>query len=156
MNEYNQSLTVMNALFARDCQFAFATASQYVPSVRIVDTFYHDGDFYIVSYANAQKVKEIEQNPHVALCRHLYKFSGTAVNIGHPLLPQNEAIRAKLIEVFAPWYFAHNNEQDAQMCYIRVSVTRGFFYKDGHGFDVDFVSKTAKMFPFEDNIDDIC
>ncbi len=149
MNAYDQSLQTLHDLFAKDCQFALATASGSVPSVRIVDTFYDDGAFYVVAHASTQKVREIAANEHVSLCHNLYRFSGKAQNIGHPLQPQNSGIRAKLSKAFALWYFKHNNEQDEKMCYIRINLTSGFFYRDGKGYAVDFTQKSADIFPFE-------
>ena len=149
MSTYDQSLHVMNDLFANDCQFSLATANGSVPSVRIVDTFYDDGAFYVVAHASTQKVKEITVNENAALCHNLYRFSSKAQNIGHPLLPQNADIRAKLTKAFASWYFKHNNEQDKKMCYIRIALTSGFFYKDGTGYAVDFAQQSADIFPFE-------
>lgn len=148
MNEYEESLKVLQEVFARDYQFALATSKDNIPSVRFVDTFYDDGSFYIVSYAKSQKVKEIEKNSEISMCNRLYRFTGTARNIGHPLLQENHAIREKLIKVFEPWYFAHNNEKDENMCYVKIDLKQGFFYKDGTGYKVDFENKKADKFPF--------
>jgi general stress protein 26 len=153
MNVWEDSLRVMTELFAKDCQFSLATAIDNVPSVRVVDTFYDNEAFYIVTYAQSQKAREIEGNAHVSLCRELYRFSGTAQNIGHPLNAHNSEIREKLIRAFEPWYFKHNNEQDENMCYIRINLKSGFFYKDGQGYAVDFMQKTADAFEFKfDNV----
>lgn len=149
MNVFEKSMEVMNRLFSKDYQFALATANKNVPSVRFVDTYYEDSNFYIVTYAKSQKVKEIEQNPNVSLCNKQYRFSGLAYNIGHPLESQNTKIREKLIKVFEPWYFAHNNEKDENMCYLRIEITNGFFYQNGVGYIVDFKKEEAKEFPFE-------
>lgn len=35
----------------------------------------------------------------------------------------------KLISAFKPWYFKHNNENDENMCYIKIELTNGFFIK---------------------------
>lgn len=152
MNVFEKSLKVLEELFARDYQFTLATTYQDTPSIRVVDTFFDGGAFYIVTYATSQKVIEIEKNPKVALCHKLYRFNGCAYNIGHPLQKENEIIREKLIEVFEPWYFEHNNEQDENMCYVKVELNNGFFYKDGTGYKVDFNSRTAEEFPFEFDI----
>ena len=152
MNVFEESLSVMTDLFAKDCLFVLATAKDNAPSVRTVDTFYDDGAFYIVTYGESQKAKEIESNENVSLCKHLYRFTGKARHIGHPLSPQNSGIRAKLIKVFEPWYFKHNNEQDENMCYIRIELMRGFFFKDGKGYDVDFTERHAKAFPFDSDL----
>ena len=146
MNAYEEGLGVLDTLFARDYQFALATSNNNIPAVRFIDTFYNNRAFYIVTHGKSDKV--IEQNPIVSLSKDLYRFTGIARNIGHPLLPENLKIREKLIKVFEPWYFAHNNENDENMCYIRVDLNQGLFYKDGTGYKVDFENKTAEKFPF--------
>ena len=148
MNTFEKGLIVLEELFSRDYQFALATTSKGIPSVRFIDTFYDNGAFYIVTYAKSQKVLEIEENPRVALCNKLYSFNGTAENIGHPLKEENKEIRNKLIDVFEPWYFKHNNEDDENMCYLKVEIIDGFFYKDSIGYSMNFKDRTAKEFPF--------
>lgn len=148
MTTYEKSLAVLTELFGRDYQFALATSKENVPSVRVVDTFYEDGAFYMVTYKTSQKAMEISANERVALCEKLYRFSGTAHCIGHPLQEENSRIRRKLIHAFEPWYFKHNDENDANMCYIKMEPDHGFFYKDGTGYNVDFQKQTAEEFPF--------
>lgn len=87
-------------------------------------------------------------NPEISMCNKLYRFSGTAWNIGHPLSEENHAIRENLIRVFKPWYFAHNNEDDEDMCYLKIVLKQGFFYKDGIGYNVDFEKRKAEEFQF--------
>jgi len=146
---YEKALDTMNDLFAKDYQFAMATVKDNVPSVRFVDTFFENGFFYVVTYSNSQKVRELEENSKVSLCNEFYRFSGNAYNIGHPLLVENSELREKLIKVFEPWYFAHNNENDKEMCYVKIELEKGFFYKDGKGYKVNFKLKEAEEFPFQ-------
>jgi uncharacterized pyridoxamine 5'-phosphate oxidase family protein len=49
MTTFEKSLKVLNDLFAKDYQFALATLENDAPSVRIVDTYYNEGVFYIVT-----------------------------------------------------------------------------------------------------------
>ncbi|WP_242878777.1 pyridoxamine 5'-phosphate oxidase family protein [Clostridium beijerinckii] len=104
MTAYENSLNILEVLFAKDYQFALATSNDNIPSVRFVDTFYDNGAFYIVSYAKSQKVQEIEKDNKISMCNKLYHFTGIAHNIGHPLLEKNYGIREKLIKAFEPWY----------------------------------------------------
>ncbi|MDO5521239.1 MAG: pyridoxamine 5'-phosphate oxidase family protein [bacterium] len=152
MTAYETSLTVLKELFQRDCQFVLSTCKDQMPSSRCVDTYYTNGSFWIVTYAKSQKVREIMANPNVALCSNLFRFSGKAYNCGHPLKTENSAIRSELIKAFEPWYFKHNDEGDEAMCYVKVEVEHGFFFKDGTGYDVDFLTQEAKQFPFEMDI----
>jgi hypothetical protein len=152
MDAYENALRTMDALLAKDCQFALATAEDGVPSLRYVDTFFDGGCFYVVTYAKSRKVREIEKNPSVALCdRRLFSFSGKAYNIGHPLKPENLAVREKIAEAFKIWYFRHNDEADEAMCYLRIEPENGFFHADGTGYKMNFTGKTAETFPFTFN-----
>jgi len=152
MDTYEKALQVMNELFAKDSQFAMATVNGNTPSVRFVDTFFENGSFYVVTYSKSQKVQELKDNSQVSLCNKLYRFSGNANNIGHPLLLENRAIRENLIKVFEAWYFAHNNENDENMCYVKIEIKEGFFYKDGTGYKVNFQLKEVEQFPFDFDI----
>lgn len=148
MSHFEAAMALMTELFSKDCAFALATASENKPSVRMVDVYYEDGAFYAVTYANSAKVKELEGNEKVALCNQSYRFDGVARNLGHPLRPENSAVREKLIRVFEPWYFKHNDEEDTDMCYVKIEPHHGFIYKEGTGYRIDFCDSAAEAFPF--------
>lgn len=148
MNNYETVINILDKLFKCDYQFAMATTENDIPSVRFVDTYFDSGTFYVVTYAKTNKVKEITENPNVALCgRKGYSFSGKAYNIGHPLSPENKEIRDKLINAFEPWYFKHNDEKD-DICILKIVPKSGFVHKDGTGYKIDFINKTAEIFPY--------
>ncbi len=148
MDDYKTAMAVMTEMFSKDCTFALATVSVSKPAVRVVDTYYEDGAFYVVTYGSSAKAKELQANENAALCSQLYRFTGIARIIGHPLVPENAAIREKLTRAFAPWYFRHNDEADTAMCYVKIDLQTGFFYKEGTGYKVDFAAHTAETFPF--------
>lgn len=152
MTDYDKSQRVLRELFERDYTFVFATCSGNAPYQRVVDTCYWQGAFWIVTHGLSNKVKQLQGNPNVSLCNGFHIFEGTAVNAGHPLLPENKEIRLKLTEVFAPWYFEHNDEKDEQMCFVKMVPHTGFFHRDGTGYQVDFMSQTARLIPFSPQI----
>ncbi|WP_077610826.1 pyridoxamine 5'-phosphate oxidase family protein [Clostridium sp. Marseille-P2415] len=152
MDDFEKSMRVLKELFGRDYQFTLATSENNIPSLRVVDTYFDDGNFYMVTYGDSRKVREIESNEHVALCKNLYRFQGIAHKIGHPLRPENKEIREKLIKAFESWYFKHNDENSEKMCYVKIDLVNGFFYKDGTGYQVDFAEEKARLFPFETDI----
>lgn len=151
MTSYEKSLNVIKELFGKDVTFSLATSRDDIPAIRVVDVFYDDGAFWIVTNKKSNKAMEIENNPNCTLCDRLYRFTGKAYIAGHPCEEKNKQIRGKLIKAFEPWYFAHNNEDDENMCYIRVDLQEGFFYKDGTGYSINFIKKTVNEFPFEDH-----
>lgn len=155
MSEYQQCLEIMTNLFSKDFPFNFATAKGNMPAVRVVDTYYDNEAFWIVTYSKSNKVIEIESNPNAALCSNLYSFKGKAFNVGHPLKESNKRIREKLIKVFESWYFIHNDENDENMCYVKFVPESGFFYKDGTGYKVNYVNKEVKKSLFESHIEGV-
>lgn len=149
MDVFAKAIIIMSELFAKDYQFAIATADSNIPSVRFVDTYFDGKYFYFVSNEKSKKVSEIRTNPRISLTsRKSYSFCGIAHNIGHPSLPKNKELRETLISVFHKWYFEHNNEDDETVCYVRIQPKTGFFHKDGTGYEIDFENKTVKTFPF--------
>lgn len=153
MTNFEKSIDVLAELFSRDFTFVMATTAEDVPTARVVDTYYDDNAFWVVTYENTNKVSDIEKNPNVALCNDFYRFKGKAYNMGHPLKEENKAIREKLINVFEPWYFAHNNENDEDMCYVKIEPESGTFHKDGMGYRVNFIDKSVEEFPFAPDIE---
>ena len=64
------------------------------PAARIVDAFYQNGAFYTVTNAASAKMRQIEQNPEVAVCIVVENF--TADGIGENLVKQvNDALEAR-------------------------------------------------------------
>ena len=64
------------------------------PAARIVDAYYQDGAFYTVTNAASAKMRQIEQNPEVAVCIVVENF--TADGIGENLVKQvNDALEAR-------------------------------------------------------------
>lgn len=153
MDSYEKAMGVLGHLFGKDCTFVLATAKDNVPSARVVDTYFTDGGFWAVTYASTAKVRELEGNPNVALCNNFYTFKGKAYNMGHPLKEENRKIRGVLSTVFAAWYFDHNDENDPNMCFVKILPQTGYFHHDGTGYYVNFLEKTVKEFPFSPQIE---
>lgn len=150
---FSDSLKVLDSLFGKDCQFALATSTGNVPTVRFVDLYYMEKAFYLVTYAKSQKVLDLQSNPNFSISKNLYRFNGRAVMLGHPLEEKNSKIRARLTEVFSDWYFEHNNENDENMCYIKLCIDTGFFYLDGVGYKIDMYKENVDVFPFSGEIE---
>lgn len=149
LRDFEKAMCVMTELFSKDCQLAMATTAENMPSVRFVDTYFDGAYFYIVTSSESQKVKDISRNSSVALCSNkMFRFCCKAVNIGHPLAPENQRIRERLTAVFSDWYFLHNDENNKNMCYLKLIPINGFFHKDGLGYQIDFSEKSAEIFPF--------
>lgn len=147
MSKYEDAINIMTERFGKDSLIAIATTDGELLYNRMVDAYYDDGAFYISTNALSNKVKQIERNPHVAVCAVDW-FSGHGIgrNIGWVLDPQNAEIRLKLREAFV-WYDKVNNEQDPNCCILEIRLTDGMLIKDHHAirYQIDFTDKSALL-----------
>lgn len=117
------------------------------PAARIVNAYYEDGAFYIVTNATSGKMHQIAQNPEVFICIIVEEFTANGIgeNLGWVCDEKNAEIMAKVRTIFAEWYNKANNEEDPNTCLLRIRMTKGLWY-DAHANirnEIDFVSKTA-------------
>lgn len=52
---------IMNERFGHDTLLSVATVDNGIPYVRIVNRYYEDGSFYIITYALSRKIKQIKK-----------------------------------------------------------------------------------------------
>lgn len=117
------------------------------PCVRDVDAYYEDETLYIITDARSNKIKQIEENPEVAISLHFEDFfsQGIAENRGWVMKPENSAIREKMRTIFKEWYEPTNDESDPNCCILSVKLTKGTLRLD-HGrefYHFDFENKIA-------------
>ena len=117
------------------------------PAARIVDAYYEDGAFYIVTYATSGKMLQIAQNPEVAVCIIVESFTadGIGENMGWVCDEKNTKMMTKLRTVFAEWYDEANNDEDPNTCLLRIRLTKGLWNDPHKGIrnEIDFINKTA-------------
>lgn len=131
---------ILNQRFHHDSLISLATAADNIPHVRTVNSFYEDGSFYVVTYALSGKMKQIAQNPAVAISGDWFTAQGLAENLGHVLAAENAPMMAKLREAFASWYAnGHVNEADPNTCLLRIRLTDGVLMNHGTRYDIDFI-----------------
>ncbi len=134
-----RALEVLRERFGGDALIALSTLDGGAPAVRTVNGHYENGAFYVVTHARSGKMRQIEQNPAVALCGEWFSAQGLGENLGHPRAPGNEAIAARLREAFAAWYGnGHVDEGDPDTCILRVRLTRGTLLRHGTRYELRF------------------
>lgn len=139
MDRNDKALEILKERFGRDSLISLATSDGSIPSVRIVNSYYEEGAFYVITYALSGKMKQIKNNPDVAICGEWFSAHGTGKNIGHPRDAGNAAIMAKLREVFAAWYTnGHTDENDPNTCILRIDLTNGVVFSHGTKYRFDF------------------
>ena len=117
------------------------------PAARIVDAYYEDGSFYIVTHENTAKMRQIAQNPNVAVWIIVENVTadGIGENLGGVCDEKNAEIIAKLRTLFADWYYKANIEEDIGTCILRIRLTTGLWNESHEGSrrEIDFENNTA-------------
>lgn len=134
--------TAMNERFGHDMLISLATVEGGVPYVRTVNSYYEDGSFYIITYALSNKMRQIGENPTVAICGDWFTAHGIGENMGYIRLPENEEIAEKLRAAFAAWYSnGHTNEDDVNTVILRIRLTTGHLLVHGTSHHIDFTAE---------------
>ena len=139
MSNFETTLAIMDQRFGRDRMISLATAVDNLPSVREVNGYYRDGSFYIITHALSGKMRQIAQNPRVAISGEWFSAHGVAENLGHVLKEENRELMSALRQVFSSWYHnGHVDETDPNTCILRVRLTDAVLWKDGVRYKMDF------------------
>lgn len=134
-----ETAEIMDERFGCDTLLSVATTEEGIPYVRIVNSYYEDGAFYIVTYARSNKMRQIEKNSNVAVCGEWFTAHGTGENLGHVKAECNREIMSRLRAVFAEWYDnGHTDENDPNTCLLRIRLTEGTLFHHGSRYDIDF------------------
>ena len=136
---YNRALEIMDQRFGRDRVISLATSVDNIPSVREVNGFYRNGSFYIITHALSGKMRQIADNPHVAVSGEWFSGHGVAENLGYVLKEENRELISTLRTVFSSWYGnGHVNEADPNTCILRLRLTDAVLFQDGEKFELVF------------------
>ena len=125
--------------FGKDSIIALATSIDNIPYVRNVDAFYEDGAFYVLTHGLSGKMKQIAQNPSVALSGEWFTAQGRGINLGYFGKEENSYIAGKMMQVFSAWIDnGHNNFDDINTCILCIQLTRGVLFSNGTRYEIDF------------------
>jgi len=152
MEAFQAADALLREQLGKDVIIALATRTEDGVSVRNVDGYYRDGCVYVMTYAASHKMREIEENSAVALCKDLMCAQGTGENLGSPKAPENRALRDELKAVFRAFYDRHVNEDDPLTCILRITLTSAVVFGSDTKYIVDFAAKTARTYPFVNDI----
>lgn len=102
---------------------ALATSLNNKPYVREVNAYYDNGAFYIMTDASSAKMKQIEENPEVALCGPLVSGRGVAQNLGHVLKEEHTELMKVLRKALAEWYdYGNVDENDPNTVILKIEL----------------------------------
>ena len=133
-----QAEEILIERFGKDSIIALATTVDDTPYVRYVNAFYSDGAFYVLTYALSNKMKQIKENPIVALSGDWFTAHGKGMNMGYFGKAENEPIARKMREIFSEWIDnGHNNFDDENTCILRIELTDGLLLSHGTRYEID-------------------
>ena len=125
--------------FGNDSIIALATTVDNKPYVRSVDSFYENGSFYVLTYGLSNKMKQIHQNPCVAIAGDWFTANGQGINLGYFGDKENKKIAKKMLVIFSEWINnGHNNFEDKNTCILQIKLTDGVLFSQGTRYDIDF------------------
>ena len=125
--------------FGNDNIIALATTVNNKPYVRSVNSFYENGSFYVLTYGLSNKMKQIHQNPCVAIAGDWFTANGQGINLGYFGDKENKKIADKMFVIFSEWINnGHNNFEDKNTCILQIKLTDGVLFSQGTRYDIDF------------------
>ena len=135
----SESKKIMIERFGKDNIIALATSENGDPAVRYVNAYYEDGAFYVITYALSGKMKQIENNPTVAIAGDWFTAHGKGVNLGYFGRTENKDIADKLRNAFYSWIDnGHNNFDDENTCILCIRLSDGVLFSHGKRYHIDF------------------
>ena len=130
---------IMVERFGKDCVIALATTKDGIPHVRNVNAYYENRAFYVITYGLSNKMRQISQNPIVAIAGDWFTAHGTGENLGYFGKPENAEIAGKLRAAFAEWIDnGHNNFDDVNTCILCIRLKDGLLFSHGTRYEIDF------------------
>ena len=125
--------------FGNDNIIALATTVDNKPYVRSVNSFYENGSFYVLTYGLSNKMKQIAENPNVAISGEWFTANGKGINLGYFGDKENKKIANKMLVIFSEWINnGHNNFEDKNTCILQIKLTDGVLFSQGTRYDIDF------------------
>ena len=127
---------IMIERFGKDTVIALATVEDGVPYVRSVNAYYENGAFYIITYALSNKMRQIENNPIVAISGEWLTAHGKGINLGYFKREENQLIAEKLKIAFSEWIDnGHNDFDDENTIILCVKLTDGLLLSNGTRYE---------------------
>ena len=134
-----EAFKLMDERFGHDTLLSLATLDANKPVVRIVNSYYENGAFYVVTYALSNKMQQIKKNSVVAVCGEWFTANGIGENLGWVLEEKNAEIMSKCRTAFAEWYDnGHVNESDKNTCLLKIRLTDAILFNQGTKYNINF------------------
>lgn len=103
---------------------------------QIVNAYYENGTFYLITYALSNKIKHIENNSTIAIAGEWFSAHGKGINLGYFGKKENQMIAEKLKKAFAEWIDnGHNNFDDENTIILCIELTDGRLLSHGTRYE---------------------
>lgn len=133
---------IMDERFGKDNIIALATTDHGTPCVRYVNAYYEDSALYIITYGLSNKMKQIENDPAVAIAGDWFTAHGKGISLGFFGKKENREIAEKLRKAFSAWIDnGHNDFDDENTCILCIQLTDGVLFSHGTRYDIDFTQE---------------
>lgn len=152
MDIFESAMDLLKEQLGQDVVISLATCTENGVNVRNVDGYYKDGFVYILTHTGTHKMKEIEKNPNIAICKDLMCAQGIGENLGNPKEHSNRELREELKKVFYKFYDRHVNEEDPGTCILKITLSNAIAFSRDTKYVIDFKNAAATAFPFVNDI----
>ncbi|MGL6259414.1 pyridoxamine 5'-phosphate oxidase family protein [Vibrio sp. WXL103] len=158
MSKYDDAIKLMDECCGNGKEIIIALATISLepgvegkprPANRMLCAYYEDGDFYVSTDAQSNKVLQIEHNNDVTIAGiDGFSFHGIAENLGWVGAEKNRHIRDKFKQTF-DWFDSEGDENNPDSIVLLISPTIGSItdFEARYGqrvFEVDFIEQVAK------------
>lgn len=134
-----EALRIMDERFGYDNLISVATCTGGVPYVRTVNAYYEGSAFYVITHARSAKMRQIAENPVVAICGEWFTAHAVAESLGWISKPANHDIADTLNAVFDEWIDnGHVDQSDPNTIILRLRLTDGVLMAHGKRYDLQF------------------
>lgn len=130
-------------LMGKHKSMVLATSFQDHITARTVSCIFDGLTIKLQTDLNFIKVKQIEQNKHVALAWNNVQIEGVATIKGHPFALGNEKFKKTYKEEFAEYFKMYSSLKDQTVIEIEPQIIVIWKYENGKSFR-DFLSLTEK------------
>lgn len=137
MSNWNeQAEKIMMERFGKDTIISLATVENEIPYVRNVNAYYDNGAFFVLTYALSNKIRQIENNPNVAIAGDWFTAHGKAINLGFFGKQENAAVAEKMRTAFAEWIDnGHNDFSDENTIILSLQLTDAVLLSHGTRYE---------------------
>ncbi len=137
--DWTAAMDIMKERFGKDTVLALATTSAETPHVRMVNAYYEDGAFYVITDARSGKMAQLAQNPRVGVAGEWFTGQGEGKSLGWIGRTENKTVADKLRRAFSAWLDnGHSDLTDENTIILCIRLTSGVLLHHGKRYDLAF------------------